>query len=63
MDHHQKRQEKHELDRKDKQADERASERQFSKPGAGVRPVWLLVGGFLLTVAALIVWMRAWATP
>jgi hypothetical protein len=58
MEHEQKRQEHHRLDRQEKQAHERQSEQQFSKPGPGVRPLWFLLTGILLTVAALVIWMR-----
>jgi cytoskeletal protein RodZ len=58
MDHEQKRREKHEKEREEKQAHERQSEQEFSKPGPTVRPLWLLAIGIVLTLAALLVWMR-----
>jgi hypothetical protein len=61
MDHEQKHQEKHRLERQEKQTHERESEKQFSKPGPTVRPLWFLVGGILLTVIALFIWMRLYA--
>jgi len=59
MQHEQKRQEKHKLDRTEKQAEERQSESNYSKPGAKVRPRWFLVLGIGLTTMAMIIWWRA----
>jgi hypothetical protein len=58
MDHEQKHQEKQRLERQEKQAHERESEKQFSKPGPTVRPPWFLAVGILLTCVALFIWMR-----
>lgn len=56
MEHEQKRHEKHEHERKEKQAHERQSEEQFSKPGPTIRPLWLLVLGIGLILAAMVIW-------
>ena len=58
MDHEQKRHEKHEHERKEKQAHEREAERNFSKPGPTVHPLWFLAVGIVLTLIALFVWMQ-----
>ena len=60
MDHDQKRHEKHEQERKEKQAHERMSEENFSKPGATIWPLWFLVIGSVMVIAALVIWMQFW---
>jgi hypothetical protein len=62
VDHQQERHEQHEHERAEKRAEERRSEAEFSKPGKpAVRPLWLLVAGVLLSLLALIIWMRVQA--
>ncbi len=58
MNREQKRQEHHRVERQEKQGEERQSEKQFSKPGAMIRPFWFLAVGFALTVAAVLIWMQ-----
>ena len=60
MDRQQKHQEEHRVERQEKQAHERQSEENFSRPGPTVRPLWFLVGGIFLTLVALLIWMRPW---
>ena len=57
MQHKQQRHERHERDRKKKQAHERQMEARFSAPGRGVRPFWFLTVGFALTVIVLGIWI------
>jgi hypothetical protein len=57
MDHEQKHHEKHRLERQEKQAHERESEKQFSKPGPTIHPLWFLALGILLTLGVIAVWM------
>ena len=60
MEHEQKRHEKHEEEREQKQAEERQSEQRFSLPGPTIRPLWFLGLGFVLVLAALVVWWQAY---
>jgi len=62
MHRQEKHQEEHRIERQEKQAHERQSERAFSRPGPTIRPLWLLVGGIVLTLVALFIWMRLWVT-
>ena len=57
MDHEQKRQEHHRLEREEKQTHARQAEEQFSKPGPTIHPLWFLVVGVALSLAALFLWM------
>lgn len=63
MDHEQKHEEKHRLERQDKQAHEREVEKEFSKPGPTIRPLWLLVLGGGLVLIALTIWMLLATRP
>jgi fatty acid desaturase len=63
MDHEQKHDEKHRLERQEKQAHERQEEEQFSKPGPTIRPLWIFVVGFILVALAIVVWMWLWTRP
>jgi cytoskeletal protein RodZ len=58
MNREEKRQEHHRVEREEKQGQERQSEKQFSKPGVTVRPLWFLVVGFVLTLAAVLFWIQ-----
>jgi hypothetical protein len=59
MNHEQKRHERHEHDRKEKRAGERRAEADFAKPGRpAVRPLWFLAAGIVLSLVALLIWMR-----
>jgi len=60
MEHEQKRHEKHEEGRKQKQVEERQSEHRFSLPGPTIRPLWFLALGFVLTLAALLIWWQSY---
>jgi hypothetical protein len=55
VEHQQERHERHEHER----AEERRSEGEFSKPGKpAARPLWFLVAGVVLSLAALAIWVR-----
>jgi hypothetical protein len=59
VDHQQRQHERHEHERAEKRAEERRSEAEFSKPGKpALRPLWFLVAGVVLSLIALVIWMR-----
>ena len=46
--------------RKQKQAEERQSEQQFSKLGPTIRPLWYLALGIVLVLTAAFIWWQAY---
>lgn len=56
MDHQDQHHEKHRHQREEKKEERKEHEHQEEKHGLPIHPAWLLVGGVVLVVAAMIIW-------
>jgi hypothetical protein len=60
MDRQQKRHERHEVERRRKQARQRQAQAAFARPGQpAIRPVWFVVGGLALAATVATLWIVA----
>jgi hypothetical protein len=56
MDHHEQHHQRHQQEREQKKKEEREHERSQEKSGLPFHPAWLVGIGFVLTLAAVLVW-------